>query len=144
MTDEQRAFLLAPLAMPFAFIFYAFFADVPGFDLQSGVGSYIAAVLTITFFGTPVVYIFEFFIGYRFYRLFLKKNRINIFSLAIGGILIADIPMFMILLFSGFSSETYDLSTVLPMFSFVGLVIGLTFWFVLNQRQIMERLRNRA
>ena len=66
MTNENRAFILAPLAMPFAFVIYTFLADVSGFDMQAGFLSYMGSVLAITVFGLPVVYIFEFFIGYRF------------------------------------------------------------------------------
>ncbi|OMH31726.1 hypothetical protein [Motiliproteus sp. MSK22-1] len=143
MTRENRAFLLAPLVMPFAFIFYAFFADISGFNMESGFANYMGLVLAIVIFGLPVVYLFEFFIGYRFYRLLLKKNKINIFSLTIGGILIADIPMFMISLFRGFGSETYSLSTAFPLFSFVGFMIGLTFWFLLNIDRIQKTIRNK-
>ena len=144
MTGENRAFIFAPLIMPFAFAFYTWAADISGFNMDSGFADYMGAMLAITILGLPVVYLFEFFIGYRFYRLFLKKGRINIYSLAIGGILIADIPMFFILLFSGFSNESLSLSTAMPLFSFVGLMIGLNFWFLLNKDQIMERFNKRS
>ena len=111
--------------------------------MESGFANYFGLVLAITIFGLPVVYLFEFFIGYRFYRLLLKKNRINIFSLTIGGMLIADIPMFMISIFRGFGSETYSLSTAFPLFSFIGFMIGLTFWFLLNSDKIKDRIQNK-
>ena len=135
MTSEERAFVLAPLMMPFAFTFYAFFADISGFNMQDGFISFIGSVLIIAVVGIPIVYVFEFFIGYRFYRLLLKKNRINIFSLSFGGALIADIPIFMVMPFSGFGS----VSTAFQLFSFVGFMVGLAFWFLLN----IDRIRNR-
>ena len=143
MTRENRAFILAPLVMPFAFAFFAYMTGVSGFDMKSGFADYAGALIAVIIFGLPVVYLFEFFIGYRFYRLLLKKNRINVVSLTIGGMLIADIPMFMIVAFSGFSSESYSLSTALPLFSFVGFMIGLTFWFLLNQDHIIKTLRSK-
>lgn len=144
MTNENRAFILAPLMMPFAFLSYAFFADIPGFNMQDGFIDYLGSALIIVIIGIPIVYLYEFFIGYRFYRLLLKKNRINIFSLSIGGALIADIPLFMIMPFSWLSSEPGDLLMPLQLFSFVGFMIGLTFWFLLNFDRIRKNTKHRV
>ena len=139
MTNEDRAFVLAPLMMPFAFLPYAFFADLSGFNMQDGLMKYIASAVFIVFVGIPIVYLYEFFIAYRFYRLLLKKNRINIFSLSLGCALIADIPIFMIMPFSGFGS----VSMPFQLFSFVGFMVGLTFWFLLNLDRIRKSIHDR-
>ena len=139
MTNEDRAFLFAPLAMPVALVVYTLVADVPGFDFQSGIMSYIGLILAITIVGLPIVYTFEFFVGYRFYRLFLKKKRINLFTLIMGGVILADLPMIMIWLFGGFSSEEISISTAFPLFTFVGFSIGLAFWFLLNPDRFKKR-----
>jgi len=128
MTNEDRAFILAPLIMPFAFLTFAFFTDMSGFNLEDGLMSYLGSVLIVVVFGIPVVYLYEFFIAYRFYRLLLKKKRVNIFSLSIGGAFIANIPIFMVMPFSGYDA----ISTTFELFSFIGFVVGLTFWYLLN------------
>lgn len=128
MTREDRAFVLAPLMMPFAFLGYAYFADISGFNFDNGFWGYIGGVVIIILGGIPVVYLYEFFIAYRFYRLLLKKNRVNIFSLSFGGALIADIPILMVMPFSGYEG----VATAFELFSFVGFMVGLTFWYLLN------------
>lgn len=140
MTNENRALILSPLMMPFAFLSYAFFADISGFNMQDGFLDYLGSALIIVIIGIPIVYLYEFFIGYRFYRLLLKKNRINIFTLSLGGALIADLPILMMMPFSWLSSEQTDLLSPLKLFSFVGFMIGLTFWFLLN----LDRIRNKT
>lgn len=132
MTNEERAFAYAPLAMPVAFITFSIVTGVSGFDMQLGLLNFLGLALAITVVGLPIVYIFGFFLGYRFYRLLLKKNRINIFTLSLGGVVLADIPIFLIWIFSGFGYQGHDLSTAFPLFSFVGFSIGLTFWYLLN------------
>lgn len=141
MTSEDRAFFLAPLAMPFAVVLFTLFTDVPGLNMEAGFFSYLVSVFVITLVGLPVVYTFEFFLGYRFYRLFLKKGQINVFTLILGGVLLADIPMFMIGIFGGFSDESHNLSTAFPLFSFVGFSIGLTFWALLNKDRIVQAIK---
>jgi hypothetical protein len=138
MNAENRALIFAPLMMPFAFIFYAFFTDVPGFNMETGILNFIASVVTVVIVGLPVVYLYEFFIGYRFYQLLVKKNRVNIFSLTLGAVIIADIPMFMILLAGGGGEDS--LSTALQLFSFVGFMIGLTFWVLLNLDELRQKI----
>ena len=127
--------------MPFAVVIFTLFADVPGLNMQSGFFSYLISIIVITVVGLPVVYTFEFFLGYRFYRLFLKKGRINVFTLILGGVLLADIPMFLIGIFGGFSDEAHNLSTAFPLFSFVGFSIGLAFWALLNKNRIVQVIK---
>lgn len=128
MTREDRAFVLAPLMMPFAFLTYAFFLDLSGFNMQDGFWDYLGTVIIIIVGGLPVVYLYEFFIAYRFYRLLLKKKKVNIVSLTLGGAFIADIPILMVMPFSGFD----EISAVFQLFTFVGFMVGLTFWYLLN------------
>jgi len=129
MTYEDRAFVLAPLSMPFAFLSCAWFLGLSGFTLEEGVLSYLASVAIIIVGGMPVVYLYEFFIAYRFYRLLLKKGKVNIFSLAFGGALIANIPILMVMPFSGYSA----VETAFILFGFSGFVVGLTFWTLLKR-----------
>ncbi|MEZ5524249.1 MAG: hypothetical protein R3E62_04675 [Pseudomonadales bacterium] len=129
MTYEDRAFVLAPLAMPFAFLSYAWFLGLSGFTLDQGLMSYLGTVLIIIIGGLPVVYVYEFFIAYRFYRLLLKKGKINIFSIVFGAALMADIPILMIMPFKGFTS----VSVAFQLFTFTGMAVGLTFWILLKR-----------
>src|SRR3990167_9187832 len=96
MKNETRALGFAPLIMPFAFSFYAFIADIPGFNMQDGFLSFIGLFFGIALVGLPVVYIYEFFIVFRFYQLLSKKKRVNILTLTLGGVLSADFPIFLI------------------------------------------------
>ncbi len=129
MTYEDRAFVLAPLSMPFAFLSCAWFLGLSGFTLEDGVLNYLASVAIIIVGGMPVVYLYEFFIAYRFYRLLLKKGKVNVFSLAFGGALIANIPILMVMPFSGYSG----VETAFILFGFSGFVVGLTFWALLKR-----------
>jgi hypothetical protein len=137
MKNETRALGFAPLIMPFAFSFYAFFADIPGFNMQDGLLTFVGLFFGIVVVGLPVVYIYELFIGFRFYQLLSKKKRVNIFTLTLGGVLIADFPMFLIWPMTG-GAGTVSFAVTLQLFSFVGFMIGLNFWALLN----FERLRD--
>jgi len=129
MTYEDRAFVLAPLSMPFAFLSCAWFLGLSGLTLEQGVLNYLATVAIIIIGGMPVVYLYEFFIAYRFYRLLLKKGKVNVFSLSLGGALIADIPILMVMPFSGYDG----VATAFTLFGFSGFVVGLTFWVLLKR-----------
>jgi len=129
MTYEDRAFILAPLSMPFAFLSCAWFLGLSGLTLDEGVLNYLATVAIIIVGGMPVVYLYEFFIAYRFYRLLLKKGKVNVFSLSFGGALIANIPILMVMPFSGYDG----VATAFKLFGFSGFVVGLTFWLLLKQ-----------
>ncbi len=131
MTSEDRAFILAPLVTPFAFVLGASFLD-----MQFGV---ISSFIFITVFGLPIVYTIEFFLGYRFYRLFLKKNKFNIFTTVLGCMALANIPTFFIWLFSGFGPGDIPVSTIFILFSFVGLTIGITFFILIKWGQHTTR-----
>ena len=124
MTNEDRAFILAPLVTPFAFVLGAYVLD-----MQFGI---ISAFVFITVFGLPIVYTIEFFLGYRFYRLFLKLKKFNIFTTLLGCMTLANIPTLFIWLFSGFGPGDISVSTIFILFSFVGFVIGLTFYLLLK------------
>ena len=146
MKNETRALGFAPLILPFAFSFYAFLADIPGFNMDQGVLKFIGLFLAITLVGLPVAYIYELFIGFRFYQLIKKKQRVNIVTLTLGGVLIADIPMFLIWPLTG-SEGAISFALTMQLFSFVGFMIGLNFWVLLNFESLRDRvkvLRHRA
>lgn len=130
MTREDRAFLMAPLVTPFAFVVGIAFTD-----MEMNLASYISAFLAITIIGLPIVYTIEFFIGYRFYRLFLKKKKANIVTITGGGVILANLPTIFIATFGQFGDQMHDLSMIFPLFSFVGFMIGLAFWFLINNGQ---------
>lgn len=139
MKNENRALGFAPLILPFAFCFYAFVADVPGFNLDAGLWTFIGLFLSITVIGLPVAYLYEFFIGFRFYQLLAKKARVNIFTLSLGGVLVADFPLFLIWPLVGAKGAASFALTV-QLFSFVGFMIGLNFWLLLNFERIRDAL----
>ncbi|WP_324734417.1 hypothetical protein [Pseudomonas paeninsulae] len=141
MKNETRALGFAPLIMPFAFSFYAFFADLPGFNMQDGLLPFIGLFFGIVLVGLPVVYIYEFFIGFRFYQLLSKKKRVNIFTLTLGGALIADIPMFLIWPMTG-GGGTVSFAVTFQLFSFIGFMIGLNFWALLNFERLRDYVNN--
>ncbi len=141
MKNENRALAFAPLIMPFAFTGYAFFAGVSGFDMQEGLLTFITLFLGTVVAGLPVAYLYEFFIGFRFYQLLSKKNRVNIFTLTLGGILVADIPMLLIWpLANGAGSVSF--AVTVQLFSFVGFMIGLNFWVLLNFERLRDNLKS--
>jgi hypothetical protein len=131
MKNENRALGFAPLILPFAFCFYAFMADIPGFNMDGGLLSFIGYFFAITLIGLPVAYIYEFFIGFRFYQLLVKKQRVNLLTLTLGGVLVADIPMLLIWPLAG-GEGTIGFGLTVQLFSFVGFMIGLNFWLLLN------------
>ena len=96
MKNENRALAFAPLIMPFAFTGYASFAGISGFNMQEGLLTFFLLFLGTIVAGLPVAYLYEFFIGMRFYQLLAKKNRVNIVTLTLGGVFVADIPMLLI------------------------------------------------
>ena len=140
MKNENRALGFAPLILPFAFSFFAYFADIPGFNMDQGLLKFIGLFLAIALVGLPVAYIYEFFIGFRFYQLIKKKQRVNIFTLTLGGVLIADIPMFLIWPLAG-SEGTISFASTVQLFSFVGFMIGLNFWVLLNFESLRDRVK---
>ncbi len=134
---ETKSLALAPLITPFAFASYAYFADVSGFNMDDGILTFIGLLLGLVLTSLPVAYLYMFFIGYRFYRLILKKNRVNFFTLTLGGMFVADIPMLLIWPLAEASSSTGFYLT-LQLFSFAGFMVGLNFWVLLN----FDRLRD--
>ena len=140
MKNENRALAFSPLITPFAFAFYAYFADVSGFNMQEGFWTFIGLFIGIVLVGLPVAYVYEFFIGFRFYQLLKKKQRVNIFTLALGGVLVADIPMLLIWPLAD-SSGSVSFGMTVQLFSFVGFMIGLTFWVLLNYERLRDNLK---
>ena len=140
MKNENRALGCAPLILPFAFSFYAYFAGIPGFNMDQGILYFIGLFFAIALVGLPVAYIYEFFIGFRFYQLMKKKQRVNIFTLALGGVLIADIPMLLIWPLTG-NEGTISFALTVQLFSFVGFMIGLNFWVLLNYERLRDGVR---
>lgn len=140
MNNESRALALAPLITPFAFAFHAYVSDLSGFNMDGGVLTFLGLFLGMSLAAIPVAYVYMFFIGYRFYRLLLKKNRINFFTLTLGGVFVADIPMLLIWPFAQLGG-TVDFYQTLQLFSFVGLAIGLNFWVLLNYESLRNNVR---
>ncbi len=141
MKNENRALAFAPLIMPFAFTGYAYFAGISGFNMQEGYSTFFLLFLGTIVAGLPVAYLYEFFIGMRFYQLLLKMGRVNIVTLALGGVFVADIPMLLIWPLAH-GKGTVDFAVTVQLFSFVGLMIGLNFWALLNYESLREKLKN--
>jgi hypothetical protein len=131
---ENKALALAPLITPFAFTSYAYISDIPGFNMDSGLLDFIGLFLGLTFAAIPVAYIYMFFIGGKFYGMIKRRRFVNIFTLTFGSIFVADIPMLLIWPITQ-GNEFY---LTLQLFSFVGLMVGLNCWFLLN----LDRLRS--
>jgi len=93
---ENKALALAPLITPFAFTFYAYISDVPGFNMDSGILDFIGLFIGLSLAAIPVAYIYMFFIGGKFYGMLKRRKRVNIFTLTLGSIFVADIPMLLI------------------------------------------------
>jgi hypothetical protein len=87
-----------------------------------------------------VAYLYEFFIGMRFYQLLVKKGRVNIVTLTLGGVLVADIPMLLIWPLTG-GGGTISFALTVQLFSFVGFMIGLNFWVLLNFERIRDAFK---
>lgn len=134
--NDSKALALSPLITPFAFAAYAYFADISGFNMDKGILTFIGYFLGVAFASIPVAYLYMFFIGYRFYRLILKKKKVNFFSLTLGGIFVADIPMLLIWPAAEVTGST-GFYTTFQLFSFCGFMVGLSFWVLLNY----DRLR---
>ncbi len=132
MNNESRALALAPLITPLAFVAYAFYADLAGFNFDQGVLTFVGLFIGMSIASLAVAYVYMFFIGYRFYRLLVKKQRVNFFTLTLGGVFVADIPMLLIWPAAEVAGSVGFYQTF-QLFSFVGLMIGLNFWFLLNR-----------
>ncbi|PCH97087.1 MAG: hypothetical protein COB83_03285 [Gammaproteobacteria bacterium] len=125
---ENKALALAPLITPFAFTFYAYISDVPGFNMDSGILDFIGLFIGLSLAAIPVAYIYMFFIGGKFYGMLKRRKRVNIFTLTLGSIFVADIPM--LLIWPITQGDEFYLT--LQLFSFVGLTVGLNCWLLLN------------
>ena len=64
----------------------------------------------------------------------------NIFTLTLGGVFVADIPMLLIWPLAQ-GKGTVDFSVTVQLFSFVGFMIGLNFWVLLNYEQLRDRVK---
>tara|TARA_R110001583_G_scaffold17801_2_gene71860 strand:+ start:2385 stop:2804 length:420 start_codon:yes stop_codon:yes gene_type:complete len=136
---ENKALALAPLITPFAFTFYAYISDVPGFNMDSGIVDFIGLFLGLTVAAIPVAYIYMFFIGGKFYGMIKRRRRVNIFTLTFGSIFVADIPMLLIWPVTQ-GSEFY---LTLQLFSFVGMMVGLNCWFLLNLDKLKAKFNSK-
>lgn len=58
---ENKALALAPLITPFAFTFYAYISDIPGFNMDNGILDFLGLFLGLTLAAIPVAYIYMFF-----------------------------------------------------------------------------------
>ena len=125
---ENKAIGLAPLITPFAFALYAFFADISGFNMDNGLFAYIKLLIGLILASIPVAYIYMFFIAGRFFGMLKRRKQVNIFTLTLGAVFVADIPMLIIWPFT--NDNSFYLS--LQLFSFVGFMVGLNCWFLMN------------
>ena len=133
---ENKALALAPLITPFAFTFYAYMADVPGFNMDSGFLDFIGLFLGLTLAAIPVAYIYMFFIGGKFYGMLKRKRQVNFFTLTLGSVFVANIPMLLIWP----ASQGDEFYLTLQLFTFVGFMVGLHCWFLLNLDKFKARI----
>lgn len=140
MKNESRALALAPLITPFAFVVFAFYTGISGFNMDQGFWTFIGLFLGMAIASIPVAYLYMFFLGYRFYRLLVKKQRVNFLTLTLGGMFVADIPMLLIWPLAEVSGSISFYQTF-QLFTFVGLMIGLNFWLLLNWDELKAKGR---
>jgi len=93
---ENKALALAPLITPFAFTFYAYISDVPGFNMDNGILDFIGLFFGLTVAAIPVAYIYMFFIGGKFWGILKRRRLVSFFTITFGSIFVADIPMLLI------------------------------------------------
>lgn len=133
---ENKALALAPLITPFAFTFCAYILDVPGFNMDKGLLNFIGLFFGLTLAAIPVAYIYMFFIGGKFWGMLKRRKIVNFFTITFGSVFVADIPMLLIWPVT----QGNDFYLTLQLFSFVGLMVGLNCWFLLN----LDRLRGKS
>ena len=134
---ENKALGLAPLITPFALSFYGVFTHMSGFNLDEGIISFITLFIGISLSSIPVAYIYMFFIGGRLYGIFKRKKWLNFYTIILGSIFIADIPM---LLIWPFAAEKSFYLTV-QLFSFVGFMVGLNYYFLSHYDQFRNKIK---
>lgn len=132
---ENKALALAPLITPFAFTFCAYMLDVPGFNMDNGLLEFLGLFVGLTLAAIPVAYIYMFFIGGKFWGMIKRRKMVNFFTIVLGSIFVADIPMLLIWPVT----QGDDFYLTLKLFSFVGLMVGLNCWFLLN----LDRFRGK-
>lgn len=125
---ENKALALAPLITPFAFTFCAYLLDVPGFNMNEGLLDFLGLFFGLTLAAIPVAYIYMFFIGGKFWGMIKRRKQVNFFTIVFGSIFVADIPMILIWPVT----QGNDFYLTLQLFSFVGLMVGLNCWFLIN------------
>jgi len=133
---ENKALALAPLITPFAFAFCAYMLDVPGFNMENGLLEFLGLFVGLTLAAIPVAYIYMFFIGGKFWGMIKRRKMVNFFTIVFGSIFVADIPMLLIWPVT----QGDDFYLTLKLFSFVGLMVGLNCWFLLN----LDRFRGKS
>jgi len=133
MTSEKMALILAPITVPFTFV-----SGISGFDMQRGLLDYLEIVMLIAIFSLPVAYTVEIAIGVPIYLLFKKAGLVNFFTLVLGGVLVASVPLVLLWGFGVYNGEEHKLVSIAPIFSFIGAVVGFVFWLVLNFRHITK------
>ncbi len=125
---ENKALALAPLITPFAFTFCAYLLDVPGFNMNEGLLDFLGLFFGLTLAAIPVAYIYMFFIGGKFWGMIKRRKQVNFVTIVFGSIFVADIPMILIWPVT----QGNDFYLTLQLFSFVGLMVGLNCWFLIN------------
>ncbi|MCW8865941.1 MAG: hypothetical protein OQK09_10015 [Colwellia sp.] len=134
---ENKALALAPLITPFAFTFCAYILDVPGFNMDNGLLDFIGLFFGLTLAAIPVAYIYMFFIGGKFWGMLKRRKIVNFFTITLGSIFVADIPMLLIWPVT----QGDDFYLTLKLFSFVGLMVGLNCWFLINLDKFKARFK---
>ena len=74
---ENKALALAPLITPFAFTFYAYISNVPGFNMDDGILNFLGLFFGLSLAAIPVAYIYMFFIGGKFYGMIKRRRKVN-------------------------------------------------------------------
>lgn len=127
MNKERAAFIVAPLTTPITFVTF-----LVGRDFNWDFFDLAETILMMAVFCIPVAYVIAFAFGLPLYLFFKKRDLINIFTLSIGAIFVANLPLLLLWLVGVYAGETHKLVNIIPGISFIGFVVGLTFWAILN------------
>jgi len=127
VTKERIAFILAPLTTPITFVM-----TLVGTDFNWDFLDLFETILMMAIFCIPVAYVIAFAFGLPLYIFFKKYDLINFYTLTIGAIFVANLPLILLWLFGAYESETHKLLKIAPVMSIIGFVVGFTFWAILN------------
>ncbi len=128
-------FLIAPLFAPLTMCLITFFSDAPfSYMLKTWIAPTRKLIIffnEIMFYGSVIGYVFMIILGFPLYFIFNRFNRINYWTLSIGGALIAALP-FVLLGLSKDAKEILDNYTVYLALATCGLAVGNAFYFIVH------------